>query len=133
MAEGLFRKLLQANGKAGAVVSRSAGVSASDGSPATEEASRVMSERGVDISAHSSRLLTKTIADSSTLIACMTRKHKDTIIAFFPECKNKVYMLSELAEGRMEDVPDPVFNGIDRYRSVADLLQGYLEKLVVKV
>jgi protein-tyrosine phosphatase len=133
MAEGLFNKLLEASGKADKIIARSAGVSANNGNPATEEAVAVMLERGIDISLHSSRMITKTIADGAMLIACMTRKHKDTVIAFFPETRNKVYMVSEIAEGMLEDVPDPVFNGIDRYRSTADLLQRYLEKVIDRV
>jgi protein-tyrosine phosphatase len=133
MAEGLFNKVLEAHGKGDRIIARSAGVNANDGSGATQEAVDVMAERGVDISLHRSRMITKAIVDGSMLIACMTKKHKDMVTAFFPESKNKVFMLSEIAEGKIEDVPDPVYNGIDRYRSIADLLQGYLDKMVEKV
>lgn len=73
----------------------SAGLSAFDGSPASEEAVRAMRERGIDISSHRARNVTRDIVNSADLILVMTLAHKRMTLDRFPEARGKVFTLKE--------------------------------------
>ena len=72
MAEALFRA---GAGEAGltSLEVGSAGTGALPGAPASEGAYLVMLERGVDLSAHRARLLTRELIEESDVILTMSR------------------------------------------------------------
>jgi protein-tyrosine phosphatase len=133
MAEGLFRKIVEERKRGGEIIVGSAGTSDMHSSHATEKAVEVMRERGIDIASHRSRFVSRGILEEATIVACMTGDHKQFIERFFPEYRAKVHLLSELADGRVMDVPDPVGGGLDTYRGVADLMQGMLVRLADRI
>jgi protein-tyrosine phosphatase len=108
MAEALLLDLLEKRGISGLAVG-SAGLAAVEGDPATPEAVRAMREVGIDHSGHRSRPWTPALL-ASDLILTMENRHKQTLLAHFPEAAGKVFTLKEFAGRSPEegDVPDPL-------------------------
>ncbi|HVX60825.1 MAG TPA: Sua5/YciO/YrdC/YwlC family protein [Pirellulales bacterium] len=133
MAEGLFRHLLAK--KVGCepdeledrgVVVMSAGIAAMLGGRAASEALKVMSEHGIDLSAHESQPLTEQLVRHADLILPMTRSHRQAILAEWPEAASRVKLLSH--EGL--DVPDPIGGPIEQYQRCAAQMKPEIEKWV---
>jgi len=57
----------------------SAGTSATDGTPASGNALKVMRESGLDLGGHRSRLATPTVIEAADLVLTMTAAHAATI------------------------------------------------------
>ena len=130
MAEGLLKKLDEENQLPLEV--QSAGLAAFAGVPVTPEAVEAAKEKGVDLSAHQSQPLGKTLVMESDMIVTMTAKHKDMIVKKMPPLEPKVSLLSELAGEGSVDVEDPVGHPLDVYRQVAGQIEGYLKKSLDK-
>ncbi len=130
MAEGLLKKLAEENQLPLEV--QSAGLAAFAGVPVTPEAVEAAKEKGVDLSAHQSQPLGKTLVMESDMIVTMTAKHKEMIVKKMPPLEPKVSLLSELAGEGSVDVEDPVGHPLDVYRQVAGQIEGYLKKSLDK-
>ncbi|MGH2820069.1 MAG: hypothetical protein ACRDJ5_05405 [Actinomycetota bacterium] len=83
----------------------SAGTWAAGGSPATSEAVRVLSDRGIDLSPHRSRPLEAEEARSSDLIVAMTSVHVREVLELAPEAAPRIVLLKELCEMHPDQVP----------------------------
>ena len=123
MAEGMFKKLLKEKGDSGIVCS-SAGLSTVDGRHASENAQTVALEYGVDISAHRSHLLTRSISRRADMIVCMTQEHFDMLNRLIPEEK-----LAILGGG----IDDPYGGDIEVYRRCAAEIDAALPELYEKI
>src|SRR3989441_11778707 len=73
----------------------SAGTGAWDGAPASEGAYLVGLERGLDLSGHRARLLTRELVEQADLILTMARHHRARVDELGGE--GKVFVLSEYA------------------------------------
>ena len=132
MAEGLFKKIAKERGRELSV--SSAGISASEGFPPTEETIRVMEEEGIDVSSHRSRRLTVPMIQAADKIFVMERLHKDWILRLAPEAKDKVKLLAEFSDGHssgaMEiDVPDPIRMSDTFYRNTLSLIRTCVQNI----
>lgn len=79
-------------------------------------------ERGIDLSQHRAEQITPQDVKRATLILCLTAKHAARVVESYPEAKDKVFVLSEYAVGRAEDIEDPYGKPIEAYRTMlADL------------
>jgi protein-tyrosine-phosphatase len=129
MAAGIFGKLCRERPDrfGEAVRCYSAGTMvATTGAPATLLAIRVMGERGVDITGHESRGLTRPLLDWANLVLVMESSHREQICRFLGRVPDTVALLTEYA-GETGDVPDPLFaNTLTSYRNCAD----HLDRLV---
>ena len=129
MAEGLFRKL--AAGRKDVVVG-SAGISASNGQPASMDAVQALAAEGINLSKFRSRPLTAQLLESATHVFVMTRDHQDLIDLFFPEASHKVFLLRSDENGS-PDVPDPIGQGRAVYeqckRSIQQALPAILKRI----
>lgn len=133
MAEAIARHRAQELGWTGLEV-RSAGISASTGSPPSEGAVRVAARRGVDLSGHRSTLLGDEEAEWADLILVMSPSHLMWLI----DARNgdKAALLTSFAgggEGNTDTVPDPI-GGPDEeydatYRTLEQLVDRVLERL----
>lgn len=131
MAEGLLKKLAKDNQFS--VEVQSAGIAAFPGVPVTAEAVRACREKDVDISAHQSQPLSKSLVTDCDLILTMTGKHKEMIVKKMPMLEPKVALLSEFAGAGTQDVEDPVGQPIEAYRAVLGQVEGYLQKALDKI
>ena len=131
MAEGLLKKMARENQLP--VEVQSAGLAAFAGVPPAPEAVEACGERGVDISSHQTQPLSKTLVMDSDLILTMTEKHKEMILKKMPALLEKVRLLSDFAGAGVEDIEDPVGQGVEVYRKVLDQMQRYLTKALEKL
>ena len=85
----------------------SAGTWATTGQPAMPDAIQLAETYQLDLNFHKSRYLTKTILSNSDLILVMTNGHKEAINHEFPECKARLFLLSEAVGEPPADIADP--------------------------
>ena len=111
----------------------SAGTAGLSGMPATSLAREVSREHGVDLSAHRSSGLDRDGVRRADLILGMTRDHVNEVLAVAPEARGKVFLLSEFAGGRDEDVPDPIGGSRQEYDEVFDLIASCIEKALPRI
>ncbi|MGH7197528.1 MAG: low molecular weight protein arginine phosphatase [Candidatus Omnitrophota bacterium] len=123
MAEGLFRKIT--GSRAGEFSVVSAGISAPDGFPATEETLTALKEEGVDVSGHRSKHLTAQMVREADRIFVMEKMHRDAVLQLVPEAKNKISLLTE-----NHDIPDPIRMSGLFYRNVLSTIRDSVKKIV---
>ena len=103
----------------------SAGTMGVAGMPASEGAIETCFERGLDIQAHQSSALSASLIEASDLIFTMTRFHRDTVIAMFPEASQRCFPLD--SDG---DVDDPVGQPVTVYRTCAVQIENAIKKRI---
>jgi len=130
MAEALARKILaeRPEGK-GRLEFSSAGVAALTGNRASLEAVEALAGMGVDLRDHRATLLTPGIISEADLILTMTRAHREHILEIFPSAAGKVFTLAEYA-GAAGDVPDPIGQPVEVYRSCAERLKDLIARAI---
>lgn len=126
MAEALAKQIAERRGLRDVNVS-SAGTTAWDNVPATDEALLVGMERGVDLTPHRSRKLTPAIVSEADLIFVMTPSHLDQVKQMGG--RGKVHVLDEYASGSTDGgISDPFGGDLDTYRGTADVLEEEISK-----
>jgi protein-tyrosine phosphatase len=75
--------------------------------PAAIQAARSL---GISIDSHRSRPVTAALVSVQDLILVMEAGHKEAMQAEFAPFRSRIWMLSEVVDGRAEDVLDPVEN-----------------------
>lgn len=124
MAEYLFRRQMS---PAGAWRAASAGTSAAWGQPASPYAADVLRERGIDLSPHRSRPLSKELVDATFCIVVMTRAHDCEVRARFPEARDRIHLLGEFDPRAVSpDIADPIGCPADVYRTTRDGIERAL-------
>lgn len=115
LAAALLERAVQARGLSDLTVT-SAGTGAWDGAPASEGAYLVGLERGLDLSGHRARLLTRELVEQADLILTMARHHRARVDELGGE--GRVFVLGEYAGRESDDceVSDPFGGLIDVYR-----------------
>jgi len=122
LAEALLRRALVERGLEDITV-ESAGTGAWDGAPASEGAYLVALERGLDLSSHRARLLTREIVEDTDLIFTMARHHRARVHELGGE--GRVYVLGEYTgrEGDEAEVGDPFGGDLEVYRDTCAELE----------
>src|SRR5213596_2672523 len=111
----------------------SAGTGAWDGAPASEGAYLVGLERGLDLSGHRARLLTRELVGQADLILTMARHHRARVDELGGE--GRVFVLGEYA-GRGADeaeVSDPFGGDLEVYRDTCVELEALIEAAVERI
>ncbi|EMI52518.1 arsenate reductase/protein-tyrosine-phosphatase family protein [Rhodopirellula sallentina] len=125
MAETLLRDLLHRRfGREDVARVLSAGVAAQRGSGASPQSVEVMGRRGLDLTGHCSQPLDDPLMSMADLVLTLTRRHRDAILAAWPDRKDRVFTLRR--DGG--DVSDPVGMPVDVYEQCADQIRDELEK-----
>lgn len=101
------------------VMVMSAGVAATSGSGPSAEAVQVVSEMGLDLSAHLSQPVTDRLVKTADHIFCMTRRHREALISHWPEAGDRCQLLCDDV-----DVADPIGGPPELYRRCADQIQA---------
>lgn len=134
MAEGLLKKMLGRSASHFSV--SSAGTSAMDGFPSTEETIRVMKdEEGIDMTGHRSRRLTAELIRQADYIYAMERIHRDMVLRLVPDAGPKVKLLAEYANEADHktwqlDIPDPIRMSDNFYKNVLSVIRDCLKNVV---
>ena len=134
----------------------SAGVSAVIEAPASRPAVRVLRDRGIDLTDHRARHLTRAELERADLVVVMAQEHVDAIRALAPEALVKVARLKDLAgrsvtpapgmdlAGRLQallaatppaslaglDVADPYGRSLQSYATTAEEIERGVDALV---
>ncbi|WP_202707393.1 low molecular weight protein arginine phosphatase [Sporosalibacterium faouarense] len=137
MAEALFKDMIsEVDNDLGDVKVHSAGVFAVEGQGASPQAVEVMEARGIELSDHKSKMITKELIKQTDLILTMTLRHKNLVLDIDSEAKNKVYTLKEYAysgdEGLL-DITDPFGQTVERYEETAKEIKEALKKVLDKL
>ncbi|HEX7973596.1 MAG TPA: hypothetical protein VF498_04235 [Anaerolineales bacterium] len=127
IAMALWREKLGSAAKGWRI--ESAGTWAMEGERAASRAQTVLLERGIDLSAHRSRSVTREMLRNFTLILTMEHGHKEALRAEFPEFASRIYLLHEMV-GDVREVRDPMGGSMIDFQDTANeidqvLTQGY--------
>ena len=133
LAEGIFRKLLadrldcspeELPERGYTIIS--AGLAATNGSPAAPESVEVARRYGVDLESHSSRPLTDDLLAQTDRVYTMTHSHRDSILFAQPDAADRVSLLSR----DERDISDPIGCGQSEYEACGEEIARHLEKIV---
>jgi protein-tyrosine-phosphatase len=132
MAAGLFRHLIADRPDDFAVVS--AGISALDGFPATQDTLAALKEEGIDASDHRSQRLTLDMIKTADRIFVMERMHKDMVLQMAPAAKDKVFLLTQFASShnvavKEMDIPDPIRMSSHFYKNVLGIIRDCVKNI----
>ncbi len=135
MGEGLLKDLIKKEGIQQISIS-SAGTRGLEGEGAASSAVKVCKERGIDISAHVAKKITKEMIQENDLILTMEIDHWQKVVALVPEAQDKVRLLSRYKEkGKelSEEVPDPYGRRKRDYINCFEQMEVYIKNLVKKL
>ncbi len=102
---------------------RSAGVSASDGAPASPEVRVALAKLGIEAPVHRSRGLTSSMLHEADVVFAMTREHAERVKAMDPSSARKVRLLDPVG-----DVPDPIGQPQSAYDETAERVLGLVRR-----
>ncbi len=113
-----------------AILVRSAGTITLDGLPASELARVACRDRGIDISDHVSRALTREVVEESEIILVMERRHREHVNMLGGD--GKVYLLTDypVQTGMEAEIKDPIGGGLEAYEEVFERLEKEIRRVV---
>ena len=114
MAEGVLRQALPG------VKVESAGLGALVGMPADDKAIAVMRERGIDITPHRARQITRHMCLDAELVLVMEGDQRRRLLELVPEASGRVFRMGEHAR---RDVPDPYRQPPTAFRDALALIE----------
>ncbi len=109
-AEIFIRKLLE-DGKSNKWIVASAGTWTKPDQPAPQDARLAANNLGLDLGKHRTRLVDAEMLDNQDLILVMESGHKEALVVEFPIARKKIYLLSEVVDQQVYDLPDPMKSG----------------------
>jgi protein-tyrosine-phosphatase len=110
----------------------SAGTWAVGDQPATEKAQQVLSDRGIDLSGHRSRSVSRELLESYNLILTMERGHREALRVEFRDLAPRIYLLSEMI-GMTREIRDPIGGTLSDFEKTAQELEGILTQGMEKI
>ncbi len=85
---------------------QSAGTWAQNGQAASRYSREILAERGLDISGHTSQVITKELLQGADLVLCLETGHAEALRAEFPHHAGKIFLLTEMV-GHRYSISDP--------------------------
>ncbi len=119
MAQALMKSKIEKTGLCAAV--DSCGLGAYSGDAASENAVKVMAEKGIDISSHRARKFSPYMAEEYVVFIVMSNSHKAVLSQFVPE--EKIIVLGG-------GIADPFGGEPAAYRSCRDEIDAALDELI---
>ena len=112
---------------------RSAGISASEGARATENARLVAKKLGSSLDRFRSSQLTLRRASNADLILTMTEQQKKEIVERWPKLESKTMTISEFTGSKRRSITDPLGGSIDVYMDCARLIKDEVTRIIKKI
>ena len=132
LAAALLTDALAAAGRAEVTV-QSAGTGALEGAPASEGSYLVGLERGIDLSAHRARPITRSLVDEADVVLTMSRPH----LARVRELGGggRAHLFGEYAglTGHRAEIPDPYGGELEDYRATIRTLDDLMPAVVGRI
>ena len=123
IAAEAFRQQLILDGRATQWKVSSAGTWTSPGRHALSDAVELARSFGLNIDGHITRMLDAKILEDADLVLVMEEGHKESIQTEFPFARKKVHLLSQVMEGLVYDIPDPVGLRSEAENIIRDLVK----------
>jgi protein-tyrosine phosphatase len=108
IAEAEFRKILRERGIENNWIVGSAGNWTQNGLPPIYSDNWMQTHLGLDLAMHTSRSVNHDLITKYQLVLVMEKNQKEALQVEFPEIRNKVFRLTEMCDGLIYDIPDPV-------------------------
>lgn len=122
IAAASLRKVIREIAPTSGINVTSAGTWASEGANVPASIIELANSIGLPgLSRHRTRRIDYSIIQSADIVIVMELGQREAILSEFPEFKKKVYLLSELAEGSLFDIPDPAIPGVNQTSVVMDI------------
>lgn len=122
IAEGIFNTLAENMGIDARAESR--GLSAFEGSRASENAIIAASFHGADINSHRSSIVAFEDVENADKVIGMTERHVSALRSMFPQFRDKIYPMP------YEDIPDPFGGNLETYKYTATRIRAAVEHLI---
>lgn len=119
LAEAAFKQCLEENGIQQGWQVASAGMWATGGLPPIPSALQAAVALGVAIEQHRSQPITGELLSSMDLVIVMQASQREALQLEFPEAARKIFLLSEAADGKVYDIPDP-FDAHEDHQQLAE-------------
>lgn len=126
VGEALLHQRLQQAGLTDWIVS-SAGTWGMVGRSASPHSVQVCAERGLDIAAHSARIVDEALLAQADLALCMEADHVEALQVEFPAYANRIYRLTAMVDTAY-DVDDPYGRSLEAYQTMANELESIIDK-----
>ncbi len=125
MAEHIALKL-----SGGVITASSAGLYAYDRDGISQAAREVLQlDYGIDAGGHRARQLTGEMAARADRVLTMTRGHRDSLLARYPQLQGKIMTLKEAA-GMEGDICDPYGGSVETYREAAREIEQAIRSIL---
>lgn len=111
----------------------SCGVSAIEGMSATPFTLDLIRSDGIDIRRHEAVRLKKQLVRRADIILAMENLHKEEVLRFYPEAREKVYLLGEFADNLMLDIHDPIGQSEEEYGKCFRQIKELVKKVAAKI
>jgi len=130
MAEYLLRKKVSDLGRQNIDVI-SAGTFAFLGMGPTRETQKLVSEAGLDASAHRAQKVSPELVDQADLIFAMERRHKEELLKQFPTVVGRVHLLGEYIklDTHEDEIQDPIGKSEEFYKIIFLKIRTAIDKL----
>lgn len=109
---------------------RSAGIGALVDHPAEDATRTMLHARGVDLSSHRARQLTRERLRWAELVLVMEKHHRDAVLAMDPTARGKTFLLGHWIR---KEIPDPYQRGDAAHAEALQLIDEALEPWVSKL
>ncbi|WP_017445375.1 low molecular weight protein-tyrosine-phosphatase [Gayadomonas joobiniege] len=126
-AEGALIKALAEASKPGKKV-HSAGISALVDKPADKTSIELMETRGIDITNHKARQLTRGLINEAELVLVMERRHLEDISKLAPHARGKTMLLGKWIGDK--EIPDPYRQSRDAFEYAINLIDDCIAKWI---
>jgi len=128
MAKAMMEKFVNEAGLSEKIHIDSAGTSTFAGIGAAPNTISVLTEEGIDASAHRGKNINKDILKRSDIIFVMEKYHKNVIISLMPEIEDRVRLLKE-----GQDIPDPIGRSFEEYKRVLRIIKEEVENIFLEI
>lgn len=111
----------------------SAGLDAKPGSPMNPQAADALTNLGYSAKEHSSTQVSTQAIEEADVILTFTQDQKDEVAKRFPDAVEKLFTISEYANGgtgTSEDVADPYGKSAEVYKETAETISSLVDLIV---
>ncbi len=133
IAEAIFCELLKKQNIERDWTVESAGTWAQPGSPVIPSEEWIRDNLGLEVSGHRSKIVDLKMISQFDLVVVMESNQKEALSAEYPCESHKMYMLTELTDGPIYDIPDPVQQKGDEFLSIGKEIVNLIEKNFNKI
>lgn len=105
---------------------QSAGTWAQNGQAASRYSQEILAEQGLDISGHSSQVISRDLLEKANLVLCLAEGHAEALRTEFPDQADKIFLLTEMI-GQRYSISDPYGGPRFAYERMVEEVTGLIE------